>query len=85
MPTGWMNTELTHTWMNKALDTFSFRRRYLVWESYECHVEDIVKCSLHAKKIDVSIVPGGCTKYIQAPDVCWSKPFKGLATEKYDQ
>ena len=63
MPTGWMNTELTHTWMNKALDTFSFRR-HLVWESYECHVEDIVKSSLHAKKIDVSIVPGGCTKYI---------------------
>ena len=37
------------------------------------------------KKIDVSIVPRGCTKYIQAVDVSWNKPFKALATEKYDQ
>ena len=43
------------------------------------------KSSLHAKKIDVSIVPRGCTKYIQTPDVSWNKPFKVLATEKYGQ
>ena len=31
------------------------------------------------------IIPGGCTKYIQAPDVCWNKPFKVRMTELYDQ
>ena len=31
------------------------------------------------------IVPGGCTKYIQAPDVSWNKPFKASRTEKYDE
>ena len=30
-------------------------------------------------------IPGGCTKYIQAPDVCWNKPFKARMTELYDQ
>ena len=30
-------------------------------------------------------IPGGCTKYIQAPDVCWNKPFKANGTEMYDQ
>ena len=44
-----------------------------------------VKSSLLAKKINVSIVPRGCTKYIHAPDLSWNKPFKGLATEKYDE
>ena len=27
------------------------------------------------------IIPGGCTKYIQAPDVVWNKPFKANVTE----
>ena len=30
-------------------------------------------------------MPGGCTKYIQTPDLCWNKPFKGACTEKYDE
>ena len=29
------------------------------------------------------VVLGGCTKYIQAPDVCWNAPFKEMVTEKY--
>lgn len=81
----WMNTELTNVWVNQVLGSFSFRRRHLIWDSYDCHTEGSVKASLHAKKIDTTIVPGGCTKYIQAPDVCWNKPFKAIATEMYDQ
>ena len=84
-PNAWMNTELTHVWVNKVLGTFSFRRRYLAWDSYEYNIQDSVKSSLHAKKIEVSVVPGGCTKYIQAPDFSWNKPFKTYATEMYDQ
>ena len=71
-PNAWMNTDLTHAWVNKVLKTFSFGCRYLVWDSYEFHIE-------------VSIVPGGYTKYVQAPDVSWNKPFKAYATEMYDQ
>ena len=26
--------------------------------------------------VDSVIIPGGSTKYIQAPDVCQNKPFK---------
>ena len=36
-------------------------------------------------KIDSVIIPGGCTKYIRASDVCWNKPFKAKMTELYDQ
>ena len=32
----------------------------------------------------MAVIPGGCTKYIQAPDVSWNKPFKAAIREKYD-
>ena len=41
--------------------------------------------TLKSNKIDCVIVPGGCTKYIQAPDVSWNKPFKVSCTEKYNE
>ena len=31
---------------------------------------------LNKGKIDSAIVPGGCTKFIQATDVSWNKPMK---------
>ena len=46
---------------------------------------DNVKQELKDYKIDPVLIPGGCTKYIQAPNVCWNKQFKGLVTEKYDE
>ena len=35
--------------------------------------------------VDSMTILGGCTKYIQAPDMCWNKPFKARMTELYDQ
>lgn len=81
---GWMDGEITKVWVDSVLGAFSFNRRLLAWDSYECHVEDAVTQALRSKKIDSVIVPGGCTKYIQAPDVSWNKPFKSLCTERYD-
>ena len=48
------------------------------------HMEDKIPESLKSKKVDRVIVPGGCTRYIQVPDVSWNKPFKVACTEKYD-
>ena len=36
-------------------------------------------------KIDDALIHGGCTKYLQAPDVVWNKPFKGHIMESYDE
>ena len=36
-------------------------------------------------KVESALIAGGCTKYIQAPDVYWNKPFKGYITEFYDE
>ena len=45
---------------------------------------DSVKEAVKTSNSDLVIVPGGCTKYIQAPDVCWNKPFKEFIGTKYD-
>ena len=43
-----------------------------------------VKEALRQAGINIALVPGGCTKYIQAPDVSWNKPFKDLCQIAYD-
>ena len=40
---------------------------------------------LKGYNVDSIIVPGGCTPYIQAPDVSWNKPFKSHVTSEYDE
>ena len=44
-----------------------------------------VKNAISKLNVDQVIIPGGCTKYAQAPDVCWNKPFKAFVTEQYDE
>ena len=82
---GWMNEELTLRWCCEILGQFSFCKRLLAaWDSFEAHLTDDVKKELTKSKFESVIVPGGCTKYIQAPDVMWNKPFKGCIQELYD-
>ena len=50
---------------------------------YEAHLTDEVKKSLTKCKTESVVVPGGCTTYIQAPDVVWNKPLKGKIQEFY--
>ena len=80
-----MNTPLTLEWVQKVLGSFSFNQRLLAWDSYECHMEQTFSKDLKTKKIESLIIPGGCTKYLQAPDVSWSKAFKAKAAEEYDE
>ena len=35
-------------------------------------------------KVDQAVISGGCAGFIQAPDVCWNKPFKDSYTKWYD-
>ena len=66
---GWINNHLTIEYTKKVLGTFSFGRRFLAWHSYEFHMNSNVAVSLTSSNIDQAIIPGGCTKFIQAPDV----------------
>ena len=53
-------------------------------ELYECNIEDTVPNSLATRQFDTDDVPGGCTKYVQAPDVSCNKTSKANWTEKYN-
>ena len=80
-----MNEQLTLKWVKSVLGAFSFNRRLLAWDFYECHMMQSVKEALHQINVDQVIVPGGCTKYVQAPDVSWNNSFKALESEQYDE
>ena len=77
--------ELTLPWVQRGLRAYSFHGRLLAWDSFECHMMTSVKEALKRINIYQVIIPGGCTKYMQALDVCWNKPFKGKVTGKYDE
>ena len=40
---------------------------------------DDVKKRLIQSKTESVIIPGGCTKYVQAPHVVWNKSFNGIS------
>ena len=58
---------------------------FLAWDSFEVHLTNPVKNLLKETNTESVIVPGGCTKYIQAPDVVWNKPFKSRIAKFYDE
>ncbi|KAL2091434.1 hypothetical protein ACEWY4_013697 [Coilia grayii] len=83
---GWMNDDLTAEWLQKVVGKFNFGPRLLVWDSYRCHISQATKEELkRGYSITTAVIPGGCTKYIQAPDVVWNKPFKASLHESYDR
>ena len=61
-----------------------FGKRLLLWDSYRCHISDSTKKQLKKLQIDTTVIPGGCTKYIQAPDVYWKAPFKAKIRQYYE-
>lgn len=77
--------ELTLSWVKSVLGAFSFNRRLLTWDSYGCHMMQSVKEALSRINVDRVIIPGGCTKYVQALDVSWNKPLKALVAEQYNE
>ena len=56
----------------------------MVWDAYKCHISAAVKAECAKLSLQTSIVPGGCTKFIQAADVVWNAPFKSRLRECYD-
>ncbi|KAG7269084.1 hypothetical protein CRUP_002942 [Coryphaenoides rupestris] len=83
---GWMNDTLTTHWLLNVVGKFSFTPRVLVWDSYRCHISAATKAELKSGyNITTAVIPGGCTNYIQAPDVMWNQPFKQSLHDAYDQ
>ncbi|KAL3086888.1 hypothetical protein niasHT_030967 [Heterodera trifolii] len=63
---------------------FHFGARLLVWDSFRCHISEDTKKTLRRLALHSAVIPGGTTKYIQAPDVCWNAPFKEAIRKLYN-
>ena len=73
----WMNEELTLRWCDEVLGQFTFQK-HLAWDSFEVHITDDIKRKLTTSKIEL------LSKYIQAPDLVWNKPFKAKIQAFYN-
>ncbi|KAM3616613.1 uncharacterized protein V6R79_020854 [Siganus canaliculatus] len=83
---GWMNEALTADWLQKVVGKLNFAPRLLVWDSYRCHISTATKAELkRGYNMSTAVIPGGCTKYIQAPDVVWNQPFKASLRDSYNK
>ena len=69
--TNCMNQALTEDYVNCVIGGPMFTpHRLFVWESFKFHVSKDTKDSLKKLKVDQAVIPGGCTGFIQAADVC---------------
>ena len=80
-----MNDDLTAAWLRSVVGKFSFTPRLLVWDAYRCHISASTKRELKAYNMTTAVIPGGCTKYVQAPDVMWNQLFKASLHASYDE
>ena len=66
---GWMNDSLTIDYLHSIFGVLSFSKRLLIWDAYRCHTSTAVRAESSRSRLPTAIVPGGCTKFIQAADV----------------
>lgn len=81
---GWLNDTLTSDYLESVIGRLSFDKRLLVWDAYKCHTSDETRNKCAQMKLHTAIVPGGCTRYIQAADVVWNSTFKSHLRQYYD-
>jgi len=63
--TVWMNDACTSDYLQKIIGPSFFGKRLLAWDSFRCHMSESTKKKLKELQVDVAIIPGGCTKFIQ--------------------
>ena len=84
---GWMNEQLTHIHIDLVIGQLSlaqlpfaqlsFAPRLLVWDAYRCNIMDSTKVKLRTCKVDMAVIPGGCTKFLQR--MCLgTRPSRGV-------
>lgn len=65
--TNWMNDATTAEYLHKVIGRFGgfFGKRLLIWDSFCSHISKATKIELKKLEINTSVVPGGCTSFIQ--------------------
>ena len=82
---GWMNDELTENWVSHVWWNLAFNKRFLVWDSFKCHINEKIEVTFKKMNTVMGEIPGGCTKFLQPLDVSINKPFKTIFRELSDE
>ena len=82
---GWTNDELTEDWVSQVWGSLAFNKRFLVWDSFKCHINEKIKETLKKMNTVMGVIPGDCTKSLQPLDVSINKLFKKTLRELYDK
>jgi hypothetical protein len=73
----WVDSDLLIKWIDMmfpAIDTSP--GKYIVWDSCRAHISNKVKEHCRACHIEMIVIPGGLTPYLQAGDIRIYKEFK---------
>uniref|UniRef100_T1IMM1 HTH CENPB-type domain-containing protein n=1 Tax=Strigamia maritima TaxID=126957 RepID=T1IMM1_STRMM len=82
---GWMNNELMIDLLDHVFHGLSSSKRVVVWDAYRYHISDSTKTYFDKYNALMAVIPAGLTKYVQASDACWKKPFKSLLDDCYNE
>jgi hypothetical protein len=80
-----MTSKIMVDLINKYIDPLFNRheRKLLLMDSFSGHKTEEVKVALRNCNIDLVMIPGGCTKYLQPLDISVNRSFKSRLKDEY--
>lgn len=72
----WMDDNTTHDFLTKNFYYPVNIPRLLIWDSFRSHNSASTRQLMGNLKLNMAIIPGGCTGLIQPADVCWNKQIQ---------
>lgn len=75
----WVNTGLLLKWLDVVFPTVfdaNSANKVIVWDSMRAHDSKAAKERCSEKKVQLIVIPGGMTPYLQAGDIGIYKSFK---------
>ena len=84
-PKAWVDSELLVNWLDRAFPAvLAGDGQAIVWDSMRVHISVKVKAKCAQKDIEMCVIPGGLTAYLQAGDIGIYKVFKNLLSDLID-
>ena len=86
-PKGWVDADLLCQWIGLTLPKVARGRNrgLLIWDACRAHVSAKVKAYCASINIDMAVIPGGMTAYLQAGDISYYKSFKDILNAHIDE
>ena len=77
---GWVDSALLCEWLGLVLPRIvrGGRRGLVIWDSCRSHISAEVKSYCKLENIDLAVIPGGMTPYLQAGHSCYYKVFNDI-------